>query len=155
MGAVKKKRPIAGAKQEARFKVEDADVLPPGARRETPLSGTSMQPPLLADSYNPSMYAPHCSAFLALLVILVALILYPKCRPKEGLGRRFHNNHLWPTTTYYWHRDQWPGWAPRGPGMRWWRYPGYAMPLELSLPLHNFQEYLYGYPPASRMPYNA
>ena len=110
------------------------------------------------------MYAPYCTAMiLALLVILVALILYPGRSSKEGLGRR-----LWPTTTYYWHRDQWPDWAPRGagwrapdmrwwryPDMRWWRYPGYAAPLELSLPLHNFREYLYGHPPASRMPYNA
>lgn len=118
-----------------------------------------MQPPLLAGSYNPAMYAPYCIAILALLVILVALILYPGRGSKEGLGRRFHNNRLWPTMAYYWHRDQWPDWAQgpgwRAPDMRWWRYPGYAAPLELSLPLHNFQEYLYGYPPASRMPYNA
>jgi hypothetical protein len=42
--------------------------------------------------------------------------------------------------------------ASAPPDMRWWRWPGYAAPLELSLPLYN---YLYGYPPASRLPYNA
>jgi hypothetical protein len=45
--------------------------------------------------------------------------------------------------------------ASAPPDMRWWRWPGYAAPLELSLPLYNFQEYLYGYPPVSRLPYNA
>jgi hypothetical protein len=108
------------------------------------------------------MYAPYCIAIVVLLVVLMAVWIYPGGVSKEGLGRRFHNDRNWPTTAYYWHRAQWPdralrsrasGW--RAPDMRWWRHPGFAAPLELSLPLHNFQEYLYGYPPASRMPFNA
>lgn len=71
-----------------------------------------------------------------------------------------------PDSPRHWARDPWPpaallGVSRPGPGSPWWYgtaggpYAGYAAPLELSLPLRNFAEYLYAYPPSARLPYNA
>ena len=100
--------------------------------------------------------ASWCLAALIVLIIVLAACLCAGPASKEGFHRL--NNRLWPTalTGYYWHRDPWPPQGPRRrPPMWWWRYPGYAAPLELSLPLQNYYDYLHGYPPSSRMPYNA
>jgi hypothetical protein len=94
---------------------------------------------------------------VAIVAILAAawLMLGPG---REGF--RFKNDRRWPTNAYYLHRWEWsddpppPPAVEEAPDMRWWRYPGYAAPLEVSLPLRNFTEYLYAYPPESRMPYN-
>ena len=101
----------------------------------------------------------HCAAALAALTLLL-IFATARCRmvwPRPRVG----HPHNWPTTAA--DSARWPsararraqGFARAPPDMRWWRWPGYAAPLELSLPLYNFQEYLYGYPPASRLPYNA
>jgi hypothetical protein len=112
------------------------------------------------------MRAPWCLAVLiVLLIVLTACLCRDPTRlaAKDGL-RPGRGNRLWPTaaTGYYWNREAWPrrrrrlpaGWGEAAQAAPW-RHAAYADPLELSLPLYNFSEYLYDYPPSSRLPYNA
>jgi len=93
------------------------------------------------------------AAVIALLVIIAADICAAAPDAKEGFrwGARGYRDGR-----YRWARDPWlPLGRRRSPPMWWWRHPGYAAPLELCLPLQNYYDYLYGYPPSARVPYNA
>ncbi len=99
----------------------------------------------------------------ALVIVLALIVIATVCGRRRGEGFRT-NNRMWPTTYtgYGWYRNPWTLYRRRRPLIppAWWsggirQYPGYAAPLELSLPLQNYYEYLHGYPPSSRMPYNA
>lgn len=93
---------------------------------------------------------------LALVIVLIIIVIACACALTAGKEEFRHRNRLWPThlTGYYWNREAWPFYRQQRPPTWWWRRPGSAAPLELSLPLQNYYEYLYGFPPSARMPYN-
>lgn len=86
----------------------------------------------------------------AVVLIAILLVAFFAKSAKEGFilrPRRFRR-------PWHWYRRPWQLGVGPAPPMWWWRHPGYAAPLELSLPLQNYYGYLHGYPPSSRMPYN-
>lgn len=105
------------------------------------------------------------------IIILIALILIAvfgcydgKGGSKEGFhwGREYPRSNFagprWGYNRYnHWRRNPWQAYSGPPPPMWWWRqrgYDGYAAPLEQSLALQNYYNYLYGYPPSARFPYN-
>jgi hypothetical protein len=132
-----------------------------------------MPNPLLADSYI--MGASHCGAALAALTLLLIFacgvacgvwpttaadyyqhrVSDPASNPASNPASDSASDPVSDKRMYVGIHAPAQGFAQAPPDMRWWRWPGYAAPLELSLPLYNFQEYIYGYPPVSRLPYNA
>ena len=86
------------------------------------------------------MYAPCLAATLILLVILAAV--YVCGSPETFLHRRPR-----PASQPARQPARQPASRPKfceqsRSWMWWWRHPGYAAPLELSLPLRNFHEYV-------------
>jgi hypothetical protein len=114
---------------------------------------------------------------LAALIVLLVVLAVCVIRPSLGVGldgeglTPGRGNRLWPraSTGYYWNREAWPfrrrnAWGYHAvredePLQRWAHslpsYAGYAAPLEQSLPLYDYYEFLHGFPPPSRMPFNA